>query len=45
MASPYPMGDFHLLFFASFLAHSEMGQVGTDLDGLVAPVIENDGNF
>jgi hypothetical protein len=26
MASPYPMGDFHLLFFASFLAHSEMGQ-------------------
>src|ERR1700720_3715498 len=26
MASPYPMGDFHLLFFASFLAHSELGQ-------------------
>src|SRR5260370_7185431 len=26
MASPYPMGDFHLLFFASFLAHSESGQ-------------------
>ena len=26
MASPYPMGDFHLLFFASFLAHSEFGQ-------------------
>src|ERR1700719_622247 len=25
MASPYPMGDFHLLFFASFLAHSEAG--------------------
>ena len=25
MASPYPMGDFHLLFFASFLAHSESG--------------------
>src|SRR3984893_3041375 len=25
MASPYPMGDFHLLFFASFLAHSELG--------------------
>ena len=24
--SPYPMGDFHLLFFASFLAHSESGQ-------------------
>src|SRR6202142_578240 len=32
MASPYPMGDFHLLFFASFLAHSASGQfseVGT----------------
>src|ERR1700716_2605349 len=26
MASPYPMGDFHLLFFASFLAHSESGR-------------------
>jgi len=26
MASPYPVGDFHLLFFASFLAHSLMGQ-------------------
>src|SRR5271170_2570683 len=26
MASPYPMGDFHLLFFASFLAHSVPGQ-------------------
>src|ERR1700690_2670031 len=26
MASPYPMGDFHLLFFASFLAHSALGQ-------------------
>ena len=26
MASPYPMGDFHLLFFASFLAHSVVGQ-------------------
>jgi|ERR1700690_333881 len=26
MASPYPMGDFHLLFFASFLAHSVWGQ-------------------
>src|ERR1700682_2686209 len=25
MASPYPMGDFHLLFFASFLAHSDLG--------------------
>src|ERR1700736_4164864 len=25
MASPYPMGDFHLLFFASFLAHSGSG--------------------
>jgi hypothetical protein len=21
----FPMGDLHLLFFASFLAHSEMG--------------------
>ena len=26
MASPYPVGDLHLLFFASFLAHSVKGQ-------------------
>jgi hypothetical protein len=26
MASPYPVGDFHLLFFARFLAHSALGQ-------------------
>jgi hypothetical protein len=25
MASPYPMGDFHLLFLPAFLAHSESG--------------------
>ena len=31
MASPYPMGDFHLLFFASFLAHSVPGS-STDLN-------------
>jgi len=26
---PSPVGDFHLLFFASFLAHSETGQTAT----------------
>jgi len=26
MASPFPVGDFHLLFFASELAHSVQGQ-------------------
>jgi hypothetical protein len=26
LAKPSPVGDFHLLFFASFLAHSELGQ-------------------
>ena len=30
MASPYPVGDFHLLFFASFLAHSVSGHKRTN---------------
>ena len=39
MASPYPMGDFHLLFFASFLAHSGPGH------GQTAKGVRSDGCF
>src|SRR6267378_1540698 len=31
MASPYPMGDFHLLFFASFPGALRVGSIATEL--------------